>query len=76
MHVTCAAALSLQCFTQEVKVLPGSEEGKKPTEEANKCVAEVHEQQQQPKSIRKRKATVYSSKTCKDWKVAMLQSTG
>ena len=63
MHVMCAAALLLQCFTREVKVLPGSEEGKKPTEEANKHVAEVLEQQQQPESIRKRKATIHSSET-------------
>ena len=63
MRVTCAAALSLRCFTWEVKVLSGAEEGKKPTEEANKRVAEVLDQQQQPQSTRKRKATVYSSET-------------
>ena len=58
MHVMCAAALSLQCFTREVKALPGSEEGKKPTEEANKRMAEVLEQQKQPESTRKWKAIV------------------
>ena len=35
----------------------------KPTEEANKRVAEVLEQQQRPEFTRKRKATVYSSET-------------
>ena len=43
--------------------MPGAEEGKKPTEEANTRVAEVHEQQQRPESTRRRKATVYSSET-------------
>ena len=41
-----------------MKVLPGAEEtgiGEKPTEEANKRVAEVLEQQQQPESTHKRK---------------------
>ena len=47
-----------------MKVLPGAEEGEKPTEEVNKRVAEVLEQQQQPKSTRKQKATIYSSETC------------
>ena len=50
-----------------MKVLPGAEEtgvGEKPTEEANKRVAEVFEQQQQHESARKRKATAYSSEIC------------
>ena len=35
MRVTCAAALLVQCFAREVKVLPGAEEGETPTEKAN-----------------------------------------
>ena len=38
----------------------GTEEGEKPTEAANKCVAKVLEQQQQPQSTRKRKAIIIS----------------
>ena len=48
------------CLLWEVKVLPGAEER---TEKANKRVAEVLEQQQQPESTRKRKATDYPSET-------------
>ena len=72
MRVTCTVALLLRCFTREVKVLPGAKEtgiGEKLTEKANKHVAEVLKQQQQPGSTHKRKATVYEWDTCKDWKI-------
>ena len=66
---------SLQYFTREVKVLPGVEEtgiSKKLTE-ANKNVAEMLEQQQQPESTHKWKPTVYSSESCEDLKVRFCQ---
>ena len=52
-----------------MKVLPGAEEGEKPTEEGNKRVAEVLVQQQQPESTRKPLTRARHRDMCEDWKV-------
>ena len=55
--------MSLLRYFVKANVVPTPEEtgiGEKPTAEANKCAAEVHEQQGLGQSTRKRRATVHS----------------